>query len=84
MSPTATKTGCSSTNAPITTNGQAANLVFGQDGSFTTGSCNDGRLSGDVSGLGPDSLCLPTGVTVDLATGNLYVADNSNNRVLEY
>ncbi len=71
-------------NVPITTDGQAANRVFGQNDSFATGSCNDGKRPGDVRGLGPDSLCLPTGVAVDRTTGNLYVADNTNNRVLEY
>ena len=61
---------------PLTTD-TAADRVFGQAGSFTTGDCN--------LGLNPsaDSLCHPRGMTVD-AAGNLYVADLNNNRVLEY
>ena len=38
---------------------------------------------GDRNGVGPDSLCGPDGVTVD-ANLNVYVADSSNMRVLEY
>jgi len=60
-----------------------ADKVFGQSNSFTTKACNDGTAGGDVSGRGPDSLCGPTGVTVD-ASGNLYVSDTNNNRILEY
>ena len=67
-------------DAPLTT--QTASHVFGQDGSFTTSGCNDGTAGGDVSGLGPDSLCGPNGVAVDV-DGRLYVADVWNNRVLE-
>ena len=55
-----------------------ANLVFGQGGDFTTNTCNKG-------GVSADSLCNPVGVTVDIANNNnLYVADDSNHRVLEY
>jgi hypothetical protein len=53
-----------------------ANRVFGQLGSFTTGIYNDGGPSadslGDINGIGVD------------ATGNLYVADTTNSRVLKY
>lgn len=56
--------------------GGAANLVFGQLGSFTTGTCNNG-------GISADSICLPQGAAVDSA-GNLYVGDYNNSRVLEY
>jgi hypothetical protein len=52
------------------------NRVFGQTGSFTTGTCNKG-------GVSADSLCYPAQLTVD-ARGNLWVADSGNNRVLEY
>ncbi len=54
----------------------AADAVFGQGGSFTARKCNNG-------GIGANSLCLPTGVAVD-QSGNLYIADGSNDRVLEY
>jgi sugar lactone lactonase YvrE len=53
-----------------------ANFVFGQGGSFTSAACNH-------LGTSADSLCQPQGMAVD-AAGNLYVADKSNNRVLEY
>ncbi|MFZ2059419.1 MAG: NHL repeat-containing protein, partial [Candidatus Binatus sp.] len=56
-----------------------ANLVFGQ-ASFTTAGCNnDSHNTGDS----PDDLCGPGAVAADVL-GNLYVADEANNRVLEY
>ena len=64
------------------TNGTAADLVIGQPDPYSI-LCNDGTAFGDVSGLGADSLCYPYGVAVD-SSGNLYVADGGNNRVLEY
>jgi sugar lactone lactonase YvrE len=62
-------------NTPFTS-GTTADKVFGQAGSFTSTTCN---LAGETK----DTLCLPMGVAADGA-GNLYVADTSNNRVLEY
>ncbi|HYL58049.1 MAG TPA: NHL repeat-containing protein [Candidatus Acidoferrales bacterium] len=53
-----------------------ANRVFGQAGSFTTGTANNG-------GISANSLNNPTGVWLD-SNQNLYVADGKNNRVLEY
>jgi hypothetical protein len=53
-------------------------LVFGQAGAFTTGDCN--HPSSTVSA---SSLCNPSAVTSD-ASGNIYIADNSNDRVLEF
>ena len=53
-----------------------ADRVFGQGGSFTTSACNNGGVSGT-------SLCWPFGVATDQLSGALYVADNTNNRVLE-
>ena len=61
-------------DTPLTTN-TTADRVFGQP-SFTTVSCNYG-------GLGPGSLCLPSSPAVD-SLGDVWVADYSNNRVLEY
>lgn len=58
---------------PITANGPAAEMVFGQS-DFTGGTSNAG-------GLSASSLNLPTGLTVD-STGRLYIGDFSNNRVL--
>jgi sugar lactone lactonase YvrE len=62
-------------NTPIT-NGTTADLVFGQAGSFATGDCNHG-------GVGPGSLCAPYGIALD-GSGDLYVADYGNDRLLEY
>ncbi len=63
----------SSATAPGDT---VADRVFGQGGSFTSNTCN-------LGGVSASSLCNPKGATVD-AAGNLYVADITNNRVLEY
>jgi len=61
---------------PPLSSGMAANRVFGQNGSFTTGLPNKG-------GISANSLFNPTGLTLD-TQGRLYVADQTNNRVLEY
>lgn len=67
-----------------TSNGQAANMVLGQP-TFAHGpevtTCNQGAgLSGPAAAT---TLCSPIGLAVD-PFGRLYVADTSNNRVLEY
>lgn len=58
------------------TGATSADYVFGQQGSFTTNEPNRG-------GLSADSLQWPSDMTIDQA-GNLYLADNGNNRVLVY
>ncbi|HYL58731.1 MAG TPA: choice-of-anchor D domain-containing protein [Candidatus Acidoferrales bacterium] len=58
--------------------GISANRVFGQNGSFTTGACNFGNAT-----ISSASLCDPEAVASD-AAGNLFVADQGNNRVLEF
>jgi sugar lactone lactonase YvrE len=63
-------------NAPITSGTFSANRVFGQLGSFIANVANNG-------GPSKDSLRSPTSVEID-KFNNLYVADFSNNRVLEY
>ncbi len=63
--------------APLTPN-TAANEVFGQGGSFTGSGCNSGGL-----GVTATTLCDSSGLAVD-GSGNLYVADTANERVLEY
>ncbi len=62
-------------NTPLSTD-TTADMVFGQGGNFTTGTCDEG-------GTSADSLCSPEQVALD-SSGNLYVADETNNRVLEY
>jgi sugar lactone lactonase YvrE len=64
-------------DSPFTTD-LSADRVYGQGGSFFTNSCNLGASSPSAS-----SLCTPAGVSVDSA-GNLYVSDQSNNRVLSF
>ena len=53
-----------------------ATRVYGQGGSFTTNTPNNG-------GISANSLDQPYGVALD-SSGNLYVADYANNRVLFY
>lgn len=59
-----------------------ASTVFGQNGSFSTQTCN---LAQNANPPPPNqgTLCLPGGVAFDPA-GNLYVADAGNNRALEF
>ncbi len=53
-----------------------ATQVYGQGGSFTTNTVNNG-------GISATSLRDPQGVTLD-SSGNLYIADTGNSRVLYY
>ncbi|MBI3395717.1 MAG: NHL repeat-containing protein [Spirochaetia bacterium] len=53
-----------------------ATQVFGQAGNFTTATINNG-------GISANSLNFPYGAAVD-SSGNLYIADTTNNRVLYY
>ncbi len=53
-----------------------ATQVYGQLGSFTTNTAN-------LGGISANSLSRPFGVSLD-SSGNLYVADTFNNRVLFY
>jgi sugar lactone lactonase YvrE len=61
---------------PITVNGQAPKMVFGEP-DFATASCN---YTGTRDNKG---MCFPQGIAVD-PSGNLFVGDTSNDRVLEY
>ena len=60
--------------------GGPAHLVFGQGGDFSLRGC-DSDLGGTSSTA--DDLCMPTGVALD-GSGNLFVADSGNQRVLKY
>jgi hypothetical protein len=62
-------------SVPNFLNGASADIVIGQP-NFTTSTANNG-------GVSANSLNNPSDVAVDLS-GNLYVADTANNRVLEY
>jgi sugar lactone lactonase YvrE len=66
-------------NAAAAPHDDVADWVFGQDGDFTTGFCNDG-LSG---GRDATTLCGSDSVAVD-AAGNVYISDDGNKRVLGY
>jgi sugar lactone lactonase YvrE len=63
----------------VTANDPSAIAVFGQGGDFTAGSCNLNNANGPDA----DTLCNPTGIAID-KFDNVYIADYSNNRVLEY
>ncbi len=56
-------------------NGQGADIVIGQPDFFTS--------TANFNGVTASSLSAPSGLAVD-SSGNLYVADQNNNRVLEY
>ena len=67
-------------DAKTFTNGQPADLVFGQPDFYHTAG-NDGVNGPNQAG--PDTLEVPAGMTVD-SSSNLYIVDTGNNRVLEY
>ena len=71
--------GCWSTTRPLTTD-VTADQVFGQGGDFTANTCN---FDTETTNPTANDLCDPTGVALD-GSGNLYVADTDNSRVLEY
>ena len=62
------------------TPGTKADLVIGQP-DMQTALCN--YPSGDPNQPGKSSLCVPIGLLVD-SSGNLYVADSGNGRVLRF
>jgi hypothetical protein len=64
----------SATKAPANV---TPNKVFGQLGSFTT------KICAAQNGPSGDTLCMPGGLTVD-AANNLYIADESDSRVLKF
>jgi sugar lactone lactonase YvrE len=60
----------------------SASIVFGQRSNFATTLCNN-SFSGTSPPVSSESLCSPTGAGVD-GSGNLYLVDTFNNRVLKY
>ncbi|HNE55398.1 MAG TPA: NHL repeat-containing protein, partial [Leptospiraceae bacterium] len=68
--------GCSSISITIRIVNTTATAVYGQAGSFTTSTVNNG-------GVSANSLYNPEGIAIDSSNG-LYVADTLNNRVLYY
>jgi len=73
-------------NTPFTVTGEPgsgdtiADEVFGQSDNFTSNACN---FNASTTAATASSLCVPAGVALD-SMGELYIADSSNNRVLEY
>jgi uncharacterized protein (TIGR03437 family) len=74
-------------DARLVTPGKKADLVIGQP-DFQTAMCNynpavSNGIGGDTSQPTQSSLCVPIGLVVD-RSGNLYVADARNGRVLRF
>lgn len=67
--------------------GVTADVVLGEPDRFTA-ACNYGGVANLSSQLPrqptASSLCYPTGLAVDPGTGDLYVADSNNGRVLRF
>src|SRR5271169_6807980 len=63
-------------NTPLI-DGTTAEMVFGQGGVFTSNGVNNG-------GVSASSLNGPEEIAADSISGDLYIADTGNNRVLEY
>ena len=61
----------------------AATRVYGQGGSFTSSSANNGGVSANSLNFNNNTTSAGGGVVVD-SSGNLYVADTYNNRVLYF
>lgn len=63
--------------APIAA-GESATVALGQASTSASAGCNQGNATAS-----PTTLCYPTGLAFD-STGNLWVEDAGNNRVLMY
>src|SRR5208283_3312452 len=63
--------------------GFLANLVIGQNGSFTIGQDGNFTAAGCPATPSAATLCVPNGLALD-TVGNLYIVDAGYNRVLEF
>lgn len=70
-------------SAPVGTT-PSANMVFGQNGSFTARVCGDDDYNFNQPRPSADSLCFPRGMALDQSSGNLFVVDGGGNRILKY
>ena len=78
LSPTAAGGGTPGT--PGSPGDTTADVVYGQQGDFTSSACNGNDISTIVNAT---TLCQPSGVAVDLS-GNVYIADGQNHRLLAF
>jgi len=78
LNPTAAGGGTPGT--PGSAGDTTADVVYGQQGSFTAGACNGNDNSTIVNAT---TLCQPVGVTVD-PSGDVYITDTENYRVLGF
>lgn len=75
-----TAAGGGTPGAPGSPGDTTADVVYGQQGSFTSSACNGNDISTIVNAT---TLCQPSGVAVDLS-GNVYIADSQNHRLLAF
>ena len=78
LNPTAATGGTPGT--PGSPGDTTADVVYGQQGDFTSSACNGNDTSTIVSAT---TLCQPVGVAVD-PSGDVYIADTENHRVLAF
>src|SRR4051812_17713543 len=50
----------------------------------TAGALSKHTFSGSLTGEGPTALSRPTDVAIDQSTGDVYVVDNGNHRVIKF
>jgi sugar lactone lactonase YvrE len=67
------------------TSGMSATVAIGQTSTSTTQGCNKGGVGSSVGSVNPTAgtLCGASAMAFD-SSGNLWIADSGNNRILEY